>query len=190
MPEFVANPPWYLPVALALVAVVLLFQGNNRQTKRLKWVGLALAVAAAGIFAVGHVFESGREKALRLTREIPEAIDRRDWKRFAGALDPKARFHFYTGRDELVHGTQQTVERVDVKNITVSGIELADEPGGYVTNFMATADIGTASYRLPTNWRFYFAKNATGDDLVLYRIEHVADPRLSQDTVLSRLVRP
>ncbi|HEY0007405.1 MAG TPA: nuclear transport factor 2 family protein [Tepidisphaeraceae bacterium] len=188
--DFFANPPWYLPIVLALLALVLLFQGNSRQNRNVKYVGLALAVTAAALFALGHYLESDREKAIRLTQEVGAAVDQRQWDQFATYFDPKSSFNQYRGRDEIVAGSRRSVEAADVKNITISGVEVTDEPGGFISNFTATADIGGGTYRLPTNWRFYWSRNDAGNDLVLYRIEYVPNPQLGQDAVLSRLLRP
>ena len=92
MVDLFADPPWYLPVLVALFAIVLLFQGNARQNARLKYVGVALAALAVVIIALGYFLESDREAVVRETREIIAAVNNRNWKDFSAHLDPEVRF--------------------------------------------------------------------------------------------------
>lgn len=187
MPEWLANPPWYIPVVLGLAACALLYQGNNLLNKKLKWTGLGLAVVAVLILLVSSALESGRERVIRHTRELADAVERRDWPSFRALLDPKVSFVWYKGADELTRGAEKSADQVGVKNITLSGMEIKDEPGGYVVDFMATADIDIGP-RAPTNWRFYWAKN-DDDSYSLYRIELLPNQQFGTDPVLSRLAK-
>ncbi len=189
MPEWLANPPWYIPAAIGLVAVVLLYQGNNLQHKKMKAIGLGLAFLAALVLILGTIIESDRERVARNTRELAKAVDERDWKAFRALLDPKVTFVWYSGADALTKGAEKSAEQVGAKNITVSGIQISDEPGGHVVDFMAMADVDTGAPRTPTNWRFYWAKNADGS-FSLYRIELVPNQQFGTEPVLTRLVRP
>ncbi len=186
MPEFLASPPWYLPTTFAAVAVVLLMQGNNRQDKRLKTAGLVSAIIAVAIYVVGYAFESGRETAIRKTQELTAAVDQRDWATFKSLLDPQVRFWNYNGQDNLTTGAEKSAEGVGVKNISVSISEIKEEPGSYIVDFSATADIDAIGRRMPTNWRFHWAKS----DFLLYRIDYVPNPQFGEDAVFSRLVPP
>lgn len=187
MPEWLANPPWYIPVALGLLAMILLYQGNNLTNKNMKWAGLGLALVAALVLTLGSILESGRERVARNTREIATAVENRDWKLFRSLLDPNVNFVWYKGADPLTKGAEKSADQVNVKNITVSGLEVKDEPGGHVVDFMATADVDIGP-RAPTNWRFYWGKNDDGS-FSLYRIELLPNQQFGTDSVLSRLVK-
>ena len=188
MPELVANPPWYVVIALAMAAIVLLFQGNNRQNKHLKQIGLVLAVVAVTVVVVGKLLESDREQAERLTQDVGRTVNARDWNGFSALLDPKVKFLGYPNRQAVVDGSRHTAERLSVSNIVISGVEITEEPGTLIANLTATADVGGASYRLPTNWRFYWGKNDNAP-LTLYRIEYVPNPQFGQDQVIGRFVK-
>jgi hypothetical protein len=188
MPEFVANPPWYVPIVLGMSAIVLLFQGNNRQNKHLKTIGLVLAVVGIAVVIVGKLLESDREQAERLTQEVGRTVNARDWAGFDALLDPKVKFLGYPNRQAVVDGSRHTAERLNVSNVVISGVEITEEPGTLVANLTATADVSGASYRLPTNWRFYWGKNDNAP-LTLYRIEYVPNPNFGTDQVLGRFVK-
>jgi hypothetical protein len=189
--DLLSDPPWYLPVGLAVVAIILLFQGNNRQNKRMKYVGLGLAVAAALLLVLGQVLESDGEKVIRHTRELADAVDKRDWKTFESLLDPKVKFDAvqYLNKDLLVTGAQKSAERSNVRELTVGGLEAKREVDSYIVDFTATATVDGTTTRIPTNWRFHWGKNAAGNDYVLYRIEYVAN-QFGSDAVLSRMAKP
>jgi len=190
MTDFLAEPPWYLPVLLALAAITLLAQGNMRLNRRLKSAGLVVSLLAVTVALLAYFLESGREKAIRLTREVAVAVDDRNWKSFSALLDPKVRFApIYNGRDELVAGATVSADRVGVKNIALSGFETLPEPGGFTVTFLATADLSIGGgQRVPTNWRFFWSRE--GDAMLLYRIEVLAGQQIGNEAVISRLVKP
>ncbi len=184
--EIIANPPWYIPTILAAVAIIFLFQGNNRQNRGLKRGGLAFAVAAVLVYLVSYLLESPHEKVIRQTQQIAAAVDGRDWKTFGDMLDPKVRFWQYDGSENLKAGAEKSAERVDVKNIVLSDIHVTDEPGAYRVDFRATTDIASMPHRLPTNWKFFWYAS----DFKLYKIEYVPDDKYGSDAVFSRLIKP
>ncbi len=187
MYELIASPAWYVPTIFALIAVILLFQGSARQNARLKWIGITSALIAAGIIAVSSYLESGQEKAVRRTMELADSVDKRDWKRFASYLDEDVSFDRYKGRDTLVQGAEKTIVIGDIKNITLGNISIKSEPGSYVVDFTATAEIAEAGRRIPTTWRFYWLQPANTSESLLYRIEYVPSPQLSDSEVKTRL---
>ena len=52
------------------------------------------------------------------------------------------------------------------------------------------ADIDAAAYRTPTDWRFFWARDAGSKKFLLYKIEFVPNPQFGQAAVFSRLVKP
>ena len=191
MYEFFADPPWYLPIAAALIAIALLFQGNARQNRRLKAAGLALACLAAATIAAGYGLESDREHVIRRTEEIARTVNDRDWKAFAALLDKDIRFHTYNGREQFASGAAKTVEVVGVKNVAFSGFNVTPEAGAYRVDFRAMADVDvTGGRRTPTDWRFYWSRDPASGAFLLYDIENVPNSQFGGDAVTSRLVRP
>lgn len=189
MPEWISNPPWTVLGGLAVAGVLLLFYAVTQALKKLLKVGLLLLAAAVVWFVVGRLVESGPERAVRDTKQIITAADRRDWTTFKSLLDPKVKFAFFGDRDTLAKGVKATMERQDVKNVTATDFDVKEEPGGYTVTFAAYADIGAISQRAPTNWKFFWAKTADGKGELLYRIEVLRVGQFDADTVTSRLVR-
>lgn len=189
MPEFIASPPWYIPSALGVIALVLLFQGNRSTNKQLKSIGLLCAVLATVVMALGHFLESDREAVERRTRELAAAVDRRDWKTFGEMLDPKVSFEkFYVGKDSLVAGAEATVDKVGVKDITISGVETAFRANAYDVTFRATAEIREIGQRAPTDWRLTWAKDPKTDQFVLLDVRFIPNAQYG-DAVTSRLAK-
>ncbi|MGN6506112.1 MAG: hypothetical protein ACTHM6_11170 [Tepidisphaeraceae bacterium] len=190
MTDFLFDPPWYLPVTLGLIAVILLYQGLARQVRNLKIAGAAAGLLAVAVVLIGHFYETDQERVIAETRELVMSVDQRDWKTFKSLLDPQVRFAMYAGRDQLTAGAEKTVEQVGVKNIGIGGIETKAVPGGYDVTFTATADIDIGAHRAPTNWKFSWAKEPGQHRFVLYRIEPLPNPQFGTEPVLTRLARP
>jgi len=186
MKEWLFNPPWYAPVLLAGVALVLLYQGVQTTKKNLKIAGLATAVLAVGWIVLSAMIETDREVVERQTRELATAVNDRDWAKFKSLLDPKVTFYAYSGRDQLTQKAEQSADIVGVKDIVVSGIDVTDEPGGCTATFMATATVNEG--RQPTNWKFSWAKDPSGKEL-LYRIDVLPSIGVSPDQITGRLVK-
>jgi len=186
MKEWLFNPPWYAPVLLAGVALVLLYQGVQTTKNNLKVAGLVAAVLAAAWIGLSTWIETDREVVERQTRELAAAVNDRDWAKFKSLLDPKVTFYAYSGRDQLTAKAEQSADIVGVKDIVVSGIDVIDEPGGCTSTFMATATVNEG--RRPTNWKFSWAKDSSGKEL-LYRIDILPSIGVSPDQVTQRLVK-
>jgi hypothetical protein len=140
--------------------------------------------------ALGYFLESDREQVVRRTQELVDAVNARDWKAFSARLDPDVRFFVYNGRDQMTQGAAKSVESVGVKNISIGGFEVTPETNAYRVDFRAMADIDVTSRRTPTDWRFYWSRDAATKAFLLYQIEYVPNPQFGQDAVNSRLVRP
>lgn len=190
MPELIAAPPWYLPSAVAVIALILLFQGNRLQSKPMRNIGLACAMLATVVMALGHFLESDREIVERRTRELASAVDRRDWQAFGDLLDPKVSFEkYYVDKASLLSGAQATAERVGVKNITVTGLDTKYEANAYQVDFTASADIDIFNGgRAPTNWRFFWAKSPQTGEFLLFDIRAMPNRQFGTEAVTSRLV--
>lgn len=184
MPEWIANPSWYILLIPVLLAGGLLWQGNIRQKRNLKLAGASALIVAIALASLSYFSESPTEIVTRKTREIAHSVDTRDWSAFEKLLDPKVRFWTYNGRDAMVAGASKSAEQVGVKNITVSGVVVQHDPGVYIVDFAASADVDVTGRRIPTNWRFYWSDK----DYLLYRIDYVPNPQFGEDVIFSRLV--
>lgn len=189
MNDLLFDPPWYGPVLVAAIAIFLLYQGVKLLKNDLKMAGLVAAVLAAAWLVAAAYIETGKEIAARQTRELAAAVDAKDWARFKTFLDPKARFAMYANRDELTAGVQATAEKVGVKDIVISDVAVQQVPGGYDVSFAATASIGEIDRRVPTNWKFSWAKDDAGKEL-LHHIEALPSAGMGNDPVMSHFAKP
>lgn len=164
MNDLLFDPPFWAPMTLAVIAIVLIFSGNSRLNARMKYAGVAVALLAVLYWVVGGIVKTDKEAVTARTKELTAAVDRRDWAAFEALLDPKATLlPLYLNRPGFVAGAKSTVERFDVKNINTPTIELDDkQPGLIIANIQVFASIQqTAAAGRPfrTNWRFFWVQN-------------------------------
>src|SRR4051812_4187912 len=97
--EWITNPPWTVLGGLAAAGVLLLFYALTQALKKLLKLGVLLLAAAVIWFVVGRLVESGPERAVRETKEVVAAADKRDWAKFKSLLDPKVKFAIFGDRE-------------------------------------------------------------------------------------------
>jgi hypothetical protein len=188
MKDWLFDPPWWAPIFAAMVALVLLYQGVQTAKNAFKLAGVIVAGLAAGWMVLSSYVETGKEVAIRQTKELAAAVDKRDWNKFKSLIDPNARFAIYANRDELVEGAAKTVEKVGVKDIVVNNFTAVELPGGYDVTFTATASIGVIDQRAPTNWKLTWVKAPNGTEL-LNQVEALPSATMGTDPVMDRLAK-
>ena len=163
MNDLLFDPPFWLPMAIAAIAVVLLFQGNSRGQSKIKYAGLALSLVAVAYWGVSGYVQTDKEKVAANTRALVAAVDHRDWDAFGALLAPSAHFMpFYGNPAEFRSGLKESVDRYGVKDATAISVEMDDrEPGKIVANLIATASVGATMDRpMQSSWQLDWVDDA------------------------------
>src|SRR5437764_8169317 len=100
MNDLLFDTPLWLLGLLVIVGAALFWSGNNRRDKTLKLVGLAVLLAGVVLGVLSYFIDTDKERAVRQTRQIVAAADRRDWDAFGRLLDPRTHALIYNNRDE------------------------------------------------------------------------------------------
>src|SRR6476646_3389166 len=88
--ELLFHTPWWLPVTIAGVGVVLFITGNNRVEAKVRNAGLAIVALAILLVGVSWLVDTDLEKAVKDTKALVRAVNDRDWATMTRLLDPKA----------------------------------------------------------------------------------------------------
>src|SRR5215213_6103461 len=88
MTDLLFDTPWWLPLLVAGVGVVLFVTGNRRVENKVRYAGLAVVALAGVLVAVSYLVDTPVETAERKTNEFVKAFNRQDWKAWEDILAP------------------------------------------------------------------------------------------------------
>ena len=159
MTELLFDPPWYLPVVIAVLGLYLFIHGNRRQDAKVRNIGVGVALLAVALFFVGRTMETDREVAEKRSRQVVDAVEKHDWNALRALLDPKASVAVpngvvYSNRDVIVGGAQAATERFGVKNIRVLSLTSRQDDTMITVDIDALSDQGMTGQPFPTSWQF------------------------------------
>src|SRR3954466_15846766 len=88
--ELLFQTPWWLPVTIGGIGVVLFITGNNRVEAKVRKAGLTIVALAVLLMGVSYFVDTDLEKAVKNTKALVRAVNDRDWPTMTSLLDPKA----------------------------------------------------------------------------------------------------
>lgn len=186
--DLLFDTPWWLPTILAGLGLALLAIGNNRQERKLLWVGGLLALVGVLIAVISYLVETDVEKVISRTRLLANAVDKRDWATFRSLLDPKTSFSYYPNREELVEGARKTADYIGLKSVRLTSVQARQ------TDTLITVDVDALSVQertldrpVLTSWRLYWQD--FGNGWFLHRIEVLPNKTIGPEQVNRELVR-
>lgn len=187
--DLIFEPPWYLLVVPVVAGIGLLWQGNARQNRRLMYGGLGAMLLGITIWLLGSAVETDREAVIRRTHEVAQSVDKRDWNAFGKLMDDRVQLSpVYNSRDDMVKGATMSADHVNVRNITLSGIETKPYQNEFQVDFQAIAGIDMTGQRpFRSNWRFYWRKLSS--EWLLYRIEPLPGGDVQVPEIMKRLLK-
>jgi hypothetical protein len=168
MKELLFHTPWWLPTTLAGIGVVLFITGNSRQETRVRLTGALLVLAAVLLTAVSYFVDTDLERAVRQTKSLIHAIEKRDWNTARSIMDARTNlsvanaFTVYPNRDAILAGAADGVEHYGLKNVIITSTHAEQ------TDTLITVDIDVITEQealgrpLPSGWRFEWQQSADG----------------------------
>jgi hypothetical protein len=182
MTDLLFDPPWYLPLGIAALGIYLFIYGNRRQDTRLRGIGGGVLLLAVGLFLLGRVMDTDREKAEKGTRQLVAAVEKRDWPAMTALLDPKASVGtpngpVYSSRDQIIAGATVATERFGVKNIHILSLTSRQDDTAITVDLDALSDQGITGQPFPTSWQFEWQERADG-----WKLMRIVCLKIGQDT--------
>jgi hypothetical protein len=188
MTDLLFDPPWYLPPGIAALGVYLFIHGNRRQDAKIRAVGGVVVLLAVAVFFVGRVMDTDREIVEKRSRQLVDAVEKRDWNTLRSLLDPKASVAtpsgaVYSNRDLILAGAQLGTEQYGIKNIRILSLESRQDGTMITVDMDLISDQGLTGQPFPTSWQFEWQELSAGWTLtriVCLKIGNETGPNLSR----------
>lgn len=186
MRDWLYELPLWIPAGLALVGLILIWTGFHRLEKRMKLIGLGMLGFALIIGLASWFLETDREIAIRQTREVIKAIEKRDWNTFGKLLHPDAEVLVWQGKDKIITLAKENAERYDVRNVRIISLE-AEKSGKSGPTVMLHLRIFAEAQGTPTgfiDWQLEWERS--GDAVLLRSADPAIDPGIISNALRGR----
>jgi hypothetical protein len=188
MNDLLFDTPLWLLGFLVIVGAALFWSGNNRQDKTLKRLGLAVLLAGLVLGVLSYFIDTDKERAVRQTRQIVAAIERKDWDGFSKLLDARTHVLIYNNRDDIVQGAKVTADAIGLKALHVTGMEVEQKDTVINVDFNVLSEQERSMGRpVVTSWRFVYQNFGAG--WKLDTIEPLKSNEVNPDQIRANLQR-
>lgn len=109
MSDYLFETPWWLPTAIIAAGVVVFISGNRRVKPPMRNLGLAIVGLAIVLMVVSYWVETAKERAVARTRQLVEAVVRRDQRAMQSILEADTiitssnNLTLFAGRDAIIN---------------------------------------------------------------------------------------
>jgi hypothetical protein len=185
MNELLFSPPWWLPCGIVIAGAYLFWSGNRRSDATLRNLGLVVVALAAIFIVTAWLVDTPTETAVKKTRQLVSAVDKRDWPLFKSLLDDKTSFLFYFGKDQLTTGASTTADRIGLKYVHLLSLKAERHQSQITINLSCISEQDVSPYPTPTNWRFEWQNSGNG--WYLAQVVPIPNASVSADDVEKRM---
>jgi hypothetical protein len=186
MLQVLFDAPWWLPIAVIGMGAALFITGNNRQEKGLMRGGSALVLLGLLIGLVSYLVDTDTEKAVKRTRQLVAAVNKRDWQAFRSLIDPETTVYALRGPETITRVAQSVVDRTSVGNIRITGTNIQAAPTVINVNIRVLSEqLGTSGV---SDWQLQYQDFGKG--WVLYRVQLLpgeAGSQVPEDRIMREL---
>jgi hypothetical protein len=189
MSDYLFDTPYWLLGVLGVAAVALLVSSNARQDKRLRAVGLGVLGVAALLALLSYFVDTDKEKVNKRTRQLVQAVEKKDKATVDQLLHPKARLGGRDGMDkaQIVDRVGTAIDQFNIKAIRITSMDVrpVDEDIEVILSATADMDLQVWSGGVPSDWRLVWEKS--GGDWLLRDIIPMKVPQMEVGTLINRL---
>jgi hypothetical protein len=173
MTDLLFDTPWWIPVLIAGIGVVVFMTGNKRVENRVRYAGLAILLLAVVVVVVSYFVETDKEVAERRSRELVDAFEQRDWSKMSSILDPGAivtvpNATVYKDRDDIIANAKLAHDRYHFKSVNVLGSHPEQTQTSITVTIKLISEQDVPSM-LNSEWQFEWQERAGGWTLVEVR---------------------
>lgn len=105
--ELLFETPWWLPTLLAMIGIAVFLSGNRRQKWHVRNNGVIIIGLAIALVLVSYFVDTDKEKAVNKTRQLVQAVVKRDATTLKAILDPRTQLT--NSENQLVVGGQTSI---------------------------------------------------------------------------------
>lgn len=138
MNDLLFDVPWWIPTLLALLGIVVFWNGNNRQNRRLRNTGTGLLLLAVAWFTVSYLVDTDKEKCQKGTKQLVADVVNGRWNDFQSRLAPDVNFRVQGGRsyakgaDSVAHYAHAGADAIHLDSANVQST-YAEQTGTLIT---------------------------------------------------------
>jgi hypothetical protein len=188
MRDLLFDTPYWLLGLFAVLGIGLWFSGNARQDKRFQYAAYASLLTALVLALLSYFVDTDREIVIRRTRQIVEAVSKKDTATALKLLHPRASLADMN-RQQIADRIGTAADQFGVKNVRITSLDVAPQPLGeeMTASLAATADmtLGPYSGGVPSTWDLTWVKSNNG--WLLRDITPKSVPGSDVGTVIGRL---
>jgi HAMP domain-containing protein len=164
------DTPWWLPTAVVAVGAVLFYTANKRQEGRLRTIGIGVALLGVVLAAVSYFVDTDLEKAVKRTKQLVSAFEKKEWETMRSLLHPKASLGIlnfqatlYNDRDTIVAKAAEAHQKYNFKSVDVQSVEARqDQTLITVTLRLWSEQDVSMGRRIPSTWQFDWQESSDG----------------------------
>jgi hypothetical protein len=189
MNDLIFDASWWMLALVIAAGIAVWWQGNMRQDRALKRMGLVVFAAGLAWTSIAWAVDTDKEAAIRRTSGIVSAVHRKDWEALRSLLDAQTSFPpVYANRDALVEGARLTVDAIGLKSVRVLGMNVEQKQSVILVDFRALSDQErTGGQQTITDWRFDFQNRGGG--FRLYTITPLKSDAVGPEQIIGQLRR-
>jgi hypothetical protein len=168
MTDLIFQTPWYLPILIAGVGVVLFLTGNARVEKRIRTAGLAVVCLGILLAVVSYLVDTPRETAEKRSRELCYAFEKADWPTMTSMLDTGTSVTVlgnpvYATRDEIIAAAKRAHAQHGFKSVRVLRANAEQQDTLITVDLMLLTEQSSAIVQtLNSEWQFIWEKRQEG----------------------------
>ena len=191
MRDLLFDTPYWLLGGLVVLGIALWFSGNARQEKRLRLAGYLAFLVALVLALLSYCVDTDREIVTRRTRQIVEAVEKKDTATAQKLLHPRASLgqRADMNKQQIADRIATAADQFGIQSIRITSLEVTAQPLGaeMTATLAATANttMGGFSGPIPSTWDLTWVK--TNDGWLLRDIIPRQVPSMDPATLLEHL---
>jgi hypothetical protein len=163
MRDLLFDTPLWLLGLFAILGIGLWFSGNARREKHLQYAGYASLLVAVLLGVLSHFVDTDREFVTRRTRQIVEAVAKKDSATALKLLHPRATLADMN-RQQIADRIGTAADQFGVKGVRITSLDVTPQPLGdeITASLAATADLADNPYPgagAPSTWDLTWVKS-------------------------------
>lgn len=185
MLDYLFDTPLWLLGLLAITAVALWVSGNGRQEKRLQYAAYGLIAVAVALFLVSGFVDTDREKVAKRTRQVVEAVEKKDRAALARLLHPDVTL-MWMRKQQIVDRAGTAVDEFRLSNVRTTSLDTVQpNRAEVVVDVAVAATVESAGRDAPTTWELVWARS--GNEWLLRDIKAKRLPGIDLETLIGRM---
>jgi hypothetical protein len=165
MRDLLFDTPYWLLGGLVILGIALWVSGNARREKRLQLGGYLAFLLALVLGLLSYFVDTDREIVTKRTRQIVEAVEKKDTATAQKLLHPRATLGDMT-KQQIADRIGTAADQFGIQSVRITSLEVAPQPLGdeMTAALSATANATTPFFSgpIPSTWDLTWVKTKDG----------------------------